>query len=98
MSQILTRDEILKVAKLARLAIPPAEVDSYIKDLSEVIEYVKQLDSVDTGNLDATNQVTGLRNVFRDDQIIDYGYTSQDLLSSLNQCTDSYIKVKRVIE
>ncbi len=98
MSQILTKDDVLKVAKLARIEISSQELEDYLKELSEIIEYVKQLEKVDTSNLKPTNQVTGLSNVYRNDQVLDYGYTPGDLLDSLNKIEDSYVKVKRVIE
>ncbi len=98
MSQTLTRDEVLKIAKLAKLEIADDEIDVYINELSEIIEYVKQLDKVDTEGLSPTNQVTGLNNVFREDKVLYYGYTPEELLKTLNNVQDSYVKVKRVIE
>ncbi len=98
MSQLLTRDEVLKIAKLAKIKIAEDEIDVYINELSEIIEYVKQLDKVDTSGLNPTNQVTGLNNVFREDKVINYGYTPKELLDTLNSVQDSFVKVKRVIE
>ena len=98
MSQTLTRDEVLKIAKLAKIKIAEDEVDDYLKELSEIIEYVKQLDKVDTKGLKPTNQVSGLHNVFRSDEVINYGYSSKELLDTLNNVEDSFVKVKRVIE
>ena len=98
MSQLLTRDEVLKIAKLAKIKIAEDEIDVYINELSEIIEYVKQLDKVDTSGLNPTNQVTGLNNVFRADKVINYGYTPKELIDTLNSVHDSFVKVKRVIE
>jgi Asp-tRNA(Asn)/Glu-tRNA(Gln) amidotransferase C subunit len=44
-----------------------------------------------------TNQVTGLTNVMRDDEEIDYGYNPQDLLKNVPTVEDNQLKVKRMI-
>ena len=40
--------DIEKIAHLARLAIDPADVDAYARDLSEILAFVDQLEAVDT--------------------------------------------------
>jgi aspartyl-tRNA(Asn)/glutamyl-tRNA(Gln) amidotransferase subunit C len=93
----LTRDDVLKLARLARLNLTDEEIDEFTAELSAILQYVEQLQSVDTGNLTPTNQVTGLTNVFRDDTITDYGYKPADLLENLPARQDGLIKVKRMI-
>jgi aspartyl-tRNA(Asn)/glutamyl-tRNA(Gln) amidotransferase subunit C len=93
----LTREDVLKLARLARLDITDDEVDAYVKELSEVLQYVAQLDEVDTTGLQPTSQVTGLTNVMRDDQAVDYGVSHEDLLRLAPQTKDGLIKVKRMI-
>jgi aspartyl-tRNA(Asn)/glutamyl-tRNA(Gln) amidotransferase subunit C len=93
----LQRDDILKLAQLARLDLTDEEIDEYKSELSAILGYVEQLQSVDVGNLKPTNQVTGLENVYREDEIIDYGYDPKDLLSNVPSVKDNQIKVKRVL-
>jgi len=93
----LTREDVLKLARLARLALTDDEVESFRKDLSEVLQYVAQLDKVDVTGLEPTTQVTGLKNVLRKDTIVDYGISPQDLLRLVPQTQDAHIKVKRMI-
>ena len=78
----ISRDEILKLAKLSKLQLSEDEILQYQKELSEILEYVSQLSKVDTKNLKPTSQVTGLENVTRKDEIIDYGANSADLLKN----------------
>ena len=93
----LTRDDVLKLARLARLMITDEEVDKYRAELSEILGYVEQLSQVDVTGLAPTTQVTGLVNVTRDDVIGDYGATPDDLLKIVPDTEGRHIKVKRMI-
>jgi aspartyl-tRNA(Asn)/glutamyl-tRNA(Gln) amidotransferase subunit C len=93
----LSRDDILKLAALARLELTDDEVEEYSRELSALLEYVEQLQGVDIEGLKPTNQVTGLTNVMRNDEIHDYGYTAKDLLKNVPQVSSDQIKVKRMI-
>jgi aspartyl-tRNA(Asn)/glutamyl-tRNA(Gln) amidotransferase subunit C len=93
----LTREDVLKLARLARLDLSDAEVEEFAGELSEILQYVEQLQSVDVGALKPTNQVTGLTNVTREDKVKDYGYKPAELLKNVPQVQDGQIKVKRMI-
>jgi aspartyl-tRNA(Asn)/glutamyl-tRNA(Gln) amidotransferase subunit C len=96
MSQ-LTKEEVLKLAKLARLRLSEDEVAKYTEELGEILNYVEQLSEVDTSNLKPTNQVTGLHSVYRKDEVVDYQAKPEELLSAAPESKDGYIKVKRMI-
>lgn len=93
----LTREDVLKLARLARLQLTDDEAETFRKELSEVLEYVKQLNDVDVSGLEPTSQVTGLKNVMRADEVIDYGVSAKDLLKLAPKTQDGHIKVKRMI-
>lgn len=93
----LSRDDVLKLANLARLDVSEEEVNEYIEELSEILQYVEMLQSVDVDGLEPTNQVTGLVNVTRPDKIKDYGYKTTDLFANLPAVENDHIKVKRMI-
>jgi len=94
----LNRDDMLKLAKLARLEITEDEIVEYLDELNSILEYVKQLQTVDTEGLQPTNQVTDLTNVTRKDIPKDYGYSLTELMSNIPKVKDGLIKVKRMIE
>lgn len=93
----LTRDDILKLAQLARLDLTEDEVTEYSRELTEILKYVELLQSVDVDGLEPTSQVTGLVNVMRPDSVIDYGYDTRDLLRNAPEVEDNQLKVKRMI-
>jgi aspartyl-tRNA(Asn)/glutamyl-tRNA(Gln) amidotransferase subunit C len=93
----LTREEILKLAKLARISLTDEEIESFGRDISSILEYVEQLKDVDLGELTPTYQVTGLTNVFREDKVIDYDETPEDLLKNSPDSENNQIKVRRML-
>jgi aspartyl-tRNA(Asn)/glutamyl-tRNA(Gln) amidotransferase subunit C len=93
----LTREDVLKLAQLARLELTDEEIEEYRSELTAILGYVEQLQSVDIGGLRPTNQVTGLTNVMRADEVVDYGYRPLDLLKNVPDVQDDHIKVKRII-
>jgi aspartyl-tRNA(Asn)/glutamyl-tRNA(Gln) amidotransferase subunit C len=94
----LTRDDVKKLAQLSRLALTDAEQDEFASEISEILTYVEQLQSVNVDGLAPTNQVTGLTNIMRDDEVIDYGYQPADLLQNVPAVDHGLIKVKRMIQ
>ena len=93
----LTREDVLKLAQLSRLDLSEEEVDEYLKELTQVLQYVEQLQNVDVDGLQPTTQVTGLNNVMRDDTVRDYGISRDDLLRLAPKTEDGQLKVKRMI-
>lgn len=94
----LSREDVLKLAQLARLTVTDDEVERYRAELSKILGYVEQLQSADVTGLKPTSQVTGLKNVMRDDEVIDYGVSPDDLLRIVPQKQDRLIKAKRMIQ
>lgn len=93
----LSRDDVLKLAVLARLDLADEEIEQYSAELGAILHYVEQLQSVDVSGLEPTSQVTGLTNVTRRDEEIDYGYEPRELLKNVPNVQDNQIKVKRMI-
>ena len=89
--------DIRKLARLCRLRLSDKEVAQYQNELSAILDYVEQLQDVDVSGLGPTNQVTGLTNVLRADQEIDYGVTPKELLKNAPAQQDNQFKVKRMI-
>jgi len=93
----LSRDDVLKLAALSKLRLSDEEVDRLRGELSEILNYVEMLNEVDVSGLDPTYQVTGLENVWRQDETKDYGYETGDLLKNAPAIQDNQFKVKRVL-
>ncbi|NTW22359.1 Asp-tRNA(Asn)/Glu-tRNA(Gln) amidotransferase subunit GatC [Candidatus Falkowbacteria bacterium] len=95
----LTKQEIEHVAKLARLELTEEEVTKYGEQLSAVLSYIDQLSEVDTAGVEPTAQVTGLENVWREDQVEVWDETqTRNALELAPELEDGQIKVKRILE
>lgn len=93
----LTRDDVLKLARLARLQLSDSETDEFIGELSAILQYVELLQKAELSGIGPTNQVSGLTNVMREDKVIDYGYPAKDLLKNVPHVQDDQLKVRRMI-
>lgn len=93
----LSIDDVKKVARLSGLRLSDAELKKYKTQFAEILGYIDRLEAVDTKDIEPTYQVTGLRNVMRDDEIIDYGVTQAELLQNAPDTDGGQIKVKRVL-
>jgi aspartyl-tRNA(Asn)/glutamyl-tRNA(Gln) amidotransferase subunit C len=93
----LTREDVLKLARLARLQLSDEEIDRFREEISTILEYVEILQKVDLNGLEPTNQVTGLKNVMRPDVVKDYGVTPEELLKNAPATENNHIKVKRIL-
>lgn len=94
----LTKDQVHHVAKLARLGLSESEVEKFQTQLSNILDYVEQLNEVDTEGVSPTAQVTGLANVKRDDVVKKPNLADPDklLAQSPLPVEENQIKVKSV--
>jgi aspartyl-tRNA(Asn)/glutamyl-tRNA(Gln) amidotransferase subunit C len=93
----LTREDILKLAKLSRLELTDTEVDKFAVEISDILQYVQQLQGVNLSDLEPTYQVTGQKDVTRPDVVIDYGPTPKDLLLNAPNTEADHFKVNRMV-
>src|SRR4051812_36575341 len=93
----LTPGDIFKFATLARLDLTEEEVIEFARELTEILHYEEQLQAIDVSGLEPTSQVTGLVNVTRADEILNYGYDPKELLKNVPEVEDGQIKVGRMI-
>jgi aspartyl-tRNA(Asn)/glutamyl-tRNA(Gln) amidotransferase subunit C len=63
----LTRDDVAQVALLARLRLSPAELETFTSQLNSIVDFVAQLQELDTDDIEPLAHGIEVRNVFRDD-------------------------------
>jgi aspartyl-tRNA(Asn)/glutamyl-tRNA(Gln) amidotransferase subunit C len=96
MAQI-TRDDVLKLASLSKIKLRDDEIDKFVGELNQIVKYVEHIDEVDVKGLEPTDQVTGLMNVMRPDERVDYGSSPKELLKNAPASEKNQIKVKRIL-
>lgn len=93
----ITKEEIQKIARLARLSISEEESEVYKKDLNTILNYVKELTELDTEDVKPMSHVLEIKNVWRDDSA-DKVSDSEDLLSNAPKREKDYFKVPKILE
>lgn len=101
----LSKSEVEKIAKLARVELSNQEKEKFSGQLSDILAYVKKLQKVSTKNVAETSQVTGLIDVYREDVASELTQVDKNkdknrekLLKNAPAQKDGYIKVKAVLE
>lgn len=93
----LKQEDILHIAELSRLELSDAEIKKYQAELGSILEYVNMLNEVDTNQVEPTAQVSGLMDVFRNDEIKSWSEEEVDLALNQGNREGGNLKVKRVL-
>lgn len=96
MTQI-SRDDLLKLASLSSLQLADEEVAGLQADLVTILQYVEQLDELDTEGISPAYQVTGLTNVYRKDEVVASKVGREALLNLAPETKDDQVKVPKVL-
>lgn len=65
----ISKEELLHIAKLSDLEIKENEIDEYLKNLEDILNYTETIDKIDVSKLDETIGATEDYNVFRKDEV-----------------------------
>jgi aspartyl-tRNA(Asn)/glutamyl-tRNA(Gln) amidotransferase subunit C len=93
----IDREEVVHVAKLARLAMTPEEAEQFTEQLSNILTYVEKLKQLDTTQIEPTSHVLPLSNVFREDQVRP-SLSPEKALENAPEKEGSFFKVPKIIE
>ncbi len=90
-------NDVHHLAQLSSLQLDDNEAESLRSDLEGILGYIEQLSELDTTGVEPTYQVTDLQNVWREDQVDDYGLGREALLALAPAADDNQIKVPKVL-
>ena len=91
-----TKEEVLKLAALARIEVKEEELDAFTREFDAILAYVGQLDSLDVG--EAGKEAPALRNVMREDgEPHAPGTFTEDLAKQFPAREGDALMVKQVI-
>lgn len=96
MTQI-SSDDVQYLAQLSNIQLSDEESTSLQADLDNIVTYIEQLSELDTTGVEPTYQVTDLQNVWRTDEVDDYGIEREKLLALAPQQVANQIKVPKVL-
>lgn len=89
--------DVTHVAKLANLPLTGEEKKKFDKQLSETLDYVAQLEEIDTKGIEPTSQVTGLENITREDKS-SKSLSQEEALQNTKQKHNGLFKVPAILE
>ena len=89
--------DVKHVAKLANLKLSSAEEEKFEKQLEETLAYIENLNEIDTSKVEATNQVTGLENVTRED-VSAQSLTQEEALSNTKSQHNGFFEVPAILD
>ena len=92
----ITKEEFEKVAHWARLELNENEINNQAEQLEKILDYIRQLEKIDTDDVPSTTRAIEVVNVFRKDEKKNYDY-NEELLELGPLREDKYFKVPKII-
>lgn len=92
----VTREELLHIAKLANLTINDNEIDKYLLNLTDILNFANIVNTAEVDNLKETIGTNTNYNVFRKDEIIEFK-DKELLLQNAPEKEQNMFKIPKVI-
>ncbi len=93
----LSKSEVEHISKLANLNLTDGESEKFGDQLTKILDFVGKLSNVDTANVSPLSNVTGGKNIFREDKILP-SLSQKEALANSSSTHNGYFKVKAVLE
>jgi aspartyl-tRNA(Asn)/glutamyl-tRNA(Gln) amidotransferase subunit C len=97
LSMALTSEDVLHIARLARISLTEDDVQRFTAQLSGILDHFTALSAVDTEGLDPTAHPLPLSNVMRDDEVAS-SLSQEDALANAPRTEEGYVRVRAVLE
>lgn len=92
----ITADDVRKVAQLARLELPEDTICTYTGQLERILDYVDQLQAVDTDGVPPTTRAVEVINATREDRVV-ATEVREDLLDQAPQREGDFFRVPKIL-
>ena len=92
----ITKEEVKKVAHLARLELNENEINNHAEQLEKILDYIRQLEKIDTDDVPCTTRAIEVINVLRKDEK-KKSDCNEELLALGPSREDKYFKVPKII-
>lgn len=93
----INQETVAHLAELSNFSLSEEESQRLEADLSGIIEYISQLDELNTDGVEPTYQVFEMENVWRPDEIQPQEADREELLALTKEVRDYQIKVPKVL-
>ncbi len=89
--------DITRVSELANIPLTDAEKIKLSAELTQTLDYIKDLNTIDTKSIEPTSQVTGLINILREDDAAP-SLSQEQALQNAHQTHNGFFKVSAILE
>ncbi|MFM5981960.1 MAG: Asp-tRNA(Asn)/Glu-tRNA(Gln) amidotransferase subunit GatC [Sphaerospermopsis kisseleviana] len=93
---MIDREQVHKVANLARLELTPEEEEKFTTQLSDILEYIEQLSELDVADVPPTTRAIDVSNITREDKLQPYP-DREAILSSAPEQEGDFFKVPKIL-
>ena len=93
---MLSKEDVLKIAKLSKLEFSENEIEKFRTDLNKIFDHMEELNNVDTSDVEPLFNVLDLKDVLRKDIVRDSGI-KKDILKNAPNSDDEFIIVPKVV-
>jgi aspartyl-tRNA(Asn)/glutamyl-tRNA(Gln) amidotransferase subunit C len=94
---MLSKDEVKRIAQLARLEISDEEAEKYSRELSDILGFVEKLNELDLEGVESVGHITGAKNVIREDKVIETDEEQKEnIIKNFPEKKERFDKVKAV--
>ncbi len=93
----ISKEDVIKVAELARLEFKEEETQLFTEQLGNILEYIEKLNELDTENVEPTSHVLDISTPLRDDKVVKW-LSIEEVLQNAPESEDDFFVVPQVIE
>ncbi len=86
--------DVEKLAEMAKLDLSNEEKESLLHDMEGILSYVKQIESVEVGDVNTNLDVY---NVWREDLPMDRNFSRDSIVEQFPAQKDGFLKVKKIL-
>jgi len=92
----ISHQNVQNIANLARLDLSNKEISIYAEQLSKILDYVDQLNNLDTENIEPTSHVLNLTNIVRKDEVT-HILGEEQVFQNAPEQEDGFFKVPQIM-
>lgn len=99
MAKTFTKDDVVKIAELAHIPLANTEVQALAHGFTKTMTVVDTLTAVDVTNVEPVHHVTGLENVFRDDEVeVGRMFSQEQALKNAKRSYKGFFVIEQIID
>lgn len=92
----VSKEELLHISNLADLNIKPEEIENYLKNLDDILNYVEIIQKAPIENLNETFMANENANVFRKDEVVEFD-NKKGIIDNAPEIENNMFKIPKVI-